>query len=78
MEQISDPQLMMLAEKMAQHYISTLYRIKLKKKKYSKQWLAIKPTDRQDIIESFAVILSAADTEEQKTLEPKVIRPLQR
>lgn len=51
---------MVLAEKMAQHYQSTLYRIRLGKKKHTKQWLAIPKEERQDMIETFAVILGKA------------------
>lgn len=61
-----DPNMMILAENMAKHYVSVLYRIKLKRKAYMPQWLAMKVQDRQDMIEAFGIILGKADEESLK------------
>lgn len=64
-----DPNQLMLAEQMAQHYQNTLKKIRLGKKRHTVDWRALPKDVKQDMIETFYVILGAADDEalEQST-----------
>lgn len=56
-----DPNMLMLAEKMAEHYQNTLKKIRLAKKKHTPDWRVLPKDVKQDMIEAFYVILGKAD-----------------
>ena len=67
----TDPNAVMLATKMAQHYHTTLNKIRAKKGKRFRTWLTMSKEDRDDSIRAFMVILSMADDEQMKQNQPK-------
>lgn len=56
-----DPNQMMLAEQMATHYQNTLKKIRLSKKRYTPDWRVLPKQTKQEMIQTFYVILSQAD-----------------
>lgn len=71
-----EPNLLALAETMAQHYHNTLRKIKLTKGKRCARWEQIGKKERQDMIEAFAVVLGrAGDQELDEAMQTKNYLP---
>lgn len=67
-----DPNARLLAQNMAQHFQDTLHNvIKAQKRRPPQPWMRLSRQEKQDLTNTFMVILSRADAEAEAQNQPR-------